>query len=277
MFFPASQDEMMRLCGVLSDIPVKPLIMGNGTNLLVEDRPLKLIVIKTQGGLGNITQTGEYEITAESGVLLSKLAVFAHEHGLTGLEFAHGIPGTLGGAVSMNAGAYGGEMRDVVASTTALDPGAGSSSWAGPYEVSGDEHEFSYRHSRFSDTDSVLLSSVIKLKRGQPEEIRARMDELAAKRRASQPLNLPSAGSTFKRPKNGYAASLIEQAGLKGFSVGGAQVSEKHSGFVVNMGGATFSDVTAVMEHVREEVFRQFGIELEPEVKMIRNNTLREG
>lgn len=277
MFTPASTDELVRLCGVLSDHRVKPLIMGNGTNLLVEDGPLNLIVIKTQGGLGNMTLSGEHEITAESGALLSKLAVFAQEQGLSGLEFAHGIPGTLGGAVSMNAGAYGGEMRDIVSSTTAFDAGAGSVSWSGPYVVTGDEHDFSYRHSRFSDMDSVLLSSVLKLTPGEPEEIKARMDELSSKRRGSQPLNMPSAGSTFKRPKNGYAAALIEQAGLKGYAVGGAQVSEKHSGFVVNTGGATFSDVVAVMEHVREEIVRQFGIELEPEVKMIRNKALGEG
>jgi UDP-N-acetylmuramate dehydrogenase len=277
MFFPASQAELARLCCLLSDVQCKPLIMGNGTNLLVEDGVLELLVIKTNGGMGSIALTGENEITAESGALLSKLAVFAQKHGLAGFEFAHGIPGTLGGAVSMNAGAYGGEIRDVVASTTAIDAGAGSSSWSGPNVLRGEEQEFSYRHSRFSDTDSVLLSSVLKLKPGQPEEIKARMDELSSKRCASQPLNLPSAGSTFKRPKNGYAAALIEQAGLKGYSVGGAQVSEKHSGFVVNTGGASFSDVMAVMEHVREEVLRQFGTELEPEVKIIRSNALREG
>jgi UDP-N-acetylmuramate dehydrogenase len=275
MFFPDSQSSMVLLCQILRDLAVRPLIIGNGSNILAEDGPLDLLVIKTHGGLNDIKLSGAElpgqntaEIIAESGVLLSKLAVFALNHALTGLEFAHGIPGTLGGAVAMNAGAYGGEMKDAVVKTTALAPDASI------YDTRGEEHGFSYRHSRFSDSEDIILSSVLRLTKGSAEEIKDRMDELSKKRRQSQPLNMPSAGSTFKRPKNGYAAALIEQSGLKGFCVGGAMVSEKHSGFVVSRGDATFNDVMAVMEHVRETVFKQFGIELEPEVKIIRSGHL---
>lgn len=265
MFFPKSSEELKALCGILNDFNLKSMVIGNGTNLLADDGPLELVVIKTHDGLGDITLTGETEITAGCGVLLSKLANFALENGLSGLEFAHGIPGTLGGAVSMNAGAYGGEIKDVVVRTSALGMGRQL------YEVRGDDHGFSYRRSRFSDSEDVILSSVIRLQKGDSREIKSRMEELAQKRRASQPLNFPSAGSTFKRPQNGYAAALIEQSGLKGYTVGGAAVSEKHAGFVVNKGGASFSDVMAVMDHVREEVLRQFGVELEPEIKILRS------
>lgn len=262
MFLPKSIAELTELCGVLRASEVRPFIMGNGTNLLVNDKPLDLIVIKT-AEVDNIERTGETEITAMSGILLSKLAVFACENRLSGLEFAHGIPGTLGGAVSMNAGAYGGEMKDVVQETVALNA-------VGMFSVTGDAHDFSYRHSRFSDNEDIILSVVIQLRKDDPAQIRARMDELSRQRRHSQPLDLPSAGSTFKRPENGYAAALIEEAGLKGFAVGDAAVSEKHSGFIVNRGSARFEDVIAVIEHVRETVFKSTGITLETEVKIIR-------
>ncbi len=265
MFFPGKQSDVTTLSGIMHGFGITPLIIGNGTNLLVEDNPLDIAVIKTFGCLNEIRLSGDTEITADSGVLLSRLAVFALEHGLTGLEFAHGIPGTLGGAVLMNAGAYGGEMKNAVIKTTALTPGSAV------YDITGDAHEFSYRYSCFSDSDEVILSSVLKLNRGEPEEIKSRMDTLAKKRRESQPLNIPSAGSTFKRPKEGYAAALIEQAGLKGFTVGGAMVSEKHAGFVVNRGNATFKDVMSVMDHIRDTVMGRFGIELEPEVRIIRS------
>lgn len=265
MFFPVTQNEVVKLIEILHGFGVKPLIIGNGTNLLAEDGLLNILAMKTYGGLNSIRLTDDAEITADSGVLLSKLASFALECGLTGLEFAHGIPGTLGGAVSMNAGAYGGEMKNAVMKTTALTPDAAL------FEITGDAHDFSYRHSRFSDSGDVILSSALKLTRGDPGEIKGQMDMLAKKRRESQPLNMPSAGSTFKRPKEGYAAALIEQAGLKGYAVGGAMVSEKHAGFVVNRGDATFKDVMNIIDHIRETVMRQFGIELEPEVKIIRS------
>ena len=264
MFFPKSGEELASLCRAVFARGITPLIVGNGTNLLVEDGRLNIIVIKTHGGLTGVTLTGEQEVTAECGVTLARLAVFAQERGLLGLEFAHGIPGTLGGAVLMNAGAYGGEIRDVVAKTVSLSPD-------GTEMVTvGQEHAFSYRHSRFAGSGETVVRSVLQLEKGDPAEIRERMETLARKRRDSQPLNLPSAGSTFKRPVGGYAAAIIDEAGLKGFAVGGAAVSEKHAGFVVNRGGATFSDVTAVMEHVSEVVFKRTGIRLEPEVKVIR-------
>lgn len=264
MFLPKTTEDTAALRRALFDNGIKPLIIGNGSNLLVEDGALDIAVVKTGGGLTGITLTGETEITAGSGCLLSQLAAFALQHNLTGLEFAHGIPGTLGGAVVMNAGAYGGEMKDVAAETVSI--GADGSF----IRTLGDAHDFSYRHSRFSDTEELIVSSVLRLQEGDPALIRGRMEELSGKRRESQPLNLPSAGSTFKRPKGGYAAALIEQAGLKGYAVGGARVSEKHAGFVVNTGGATFSDVLAVMDHVRDTVLRRFDITLEPEVRIIR-------
>lgn len=264
MFFPKSQNDIVVLNQILVNFGLKPLIIGNGSNILAEDGQLDILVIKTHGCFNDIKVTGNEEITAESGALLSKIAVAALEHQLTGFEFAHGIPGTLGGAVSMNAGAYGGEIKDVVIKTTTL------ATDGSVYETVGDAHSFSYRHSRFSDSEDIILSSVIKLTKGNLEAIKSRMDELSQKRRESQPLNLPSAGSTFKRPKNGYAAALIDEARLKGFAIGGAMVSEKHAGFVVNRGDATFKDVMDVMDHVRETVFNRFGIELEPEVKIIR-------
>jgi len=262
MLFPKTADEVEYMFNLLQESGASPLIIGNGTNLLVSEEPQDLVVINMLG-LCDIEQTGEYEITAQTGVLLSKLAVFACERNMAGLEFAHGIPGSLGGAICMNAGAYGGQMSDVVSRTQMLNP------IDGKVTVIGDEHDFSYRSSRFAKGDELILSSVIKLRHGEASEIKAEMDGLFNRRRESQPLSLPSAGSTFKRPANGYAGTMIDKAGLKGYTVGGAQVSEKHAGFVVNCGGATFSDVMAVIEHVRETVFKQFGIELELEVKVI--------
>jgi len=265
MYFPESAGDLAKLYGLLSEYRIEPLIVGNGTNLLVDDNPLEMIAVKTTG-LGIIKRTGETEITAEAGVLLSKLATDAYEYGLSGLEFAHGIPGSLGGAVTMNAGAYGDEMKSVISSTTACDPISGKLS------IAGEEHRFSYRHSRFSDSGEIVLNSRIKLRKADKESIKAKMDELSARRRESQPMDMPSAGSVFKRPKDGYAAALIEQAGLKGYTFGGAQVSEKHAGFIVNRGGALFSDVTAIIEHIRETVLTRFGIELEPEIKIIKQS-----
>ena len=263
MFFPGSAGDVVELCGVLREYGIEPLTIGNGTNMLVAEGPLNMVVIKTSG-VNAIEFSGETVLIAGAGAPLSRLAAHAYERGLSGLEFAHGIPGSLGGAVSMNAGAYGGEMKDIVYATTAYGPGTGI------LAVMGEEHDFSFRRSRFTDTGEIVLSSEIRLRKAGMESIRAKMDELSARRRESQPLDLPSAGSVFKRPAEGYAAAFIEQAGLKGFTVGGAQVSEKHSGFIVNLGGATFSDVMAVIEHIQEKVMAEFGVILEPEVKIIR-------
>jgi len=261
-------DSTEAICGIykfFKEQGVSPLIIGNGTNILADDGELPFPVIKTHGKAEGVRLISETEIEADCGITLAQLAVFAQKNGLTGMEFAHGIPGSLGGAVYMNAGAYGGEMAHIVTKTTALGDG-------GIYEVYGEDHDFSYRHSVFSERNDIILSSVIKLQKGDPEEISAKMEELAAKRRASQPLNMPSAGSTFKRPANGYAAAMIDQCGLKGFAVGGAQVSEKHAGFVVNCGDASFNDVLGVIDHVRETVNAKFDTYLETEVKIIDRN-----
>ncbi len=211
-----------------------------------------------------IRRLDDVTLEADAGVLLSRLAVYAQQAGLAGLEFAHGIPGTLGGAVMMNAGAYGGEMKDVLSSVSFLD------SDAELFRLPAGELGLGYRRSIFSDTGSIILDAEIRLTPGDRGEIGARMRELAQKRRASQPLDLPSAGSTFKRPAGGYAAALIDQAGLKGFAIGGAQVSEKHAGFVVNRGGATFEDVLRLMAHIEKTVFEKSGVRLEPEVRILK-------
>ena len=266
MYFPQTPRQFSTLYNIVFETFGEgcgaPLIMGNGTNLLVSDEPLDLIVINTSK-LTGIEKTGELEITAAAGIMLSKLAVFAMEHELKGLEFAHGIPGSLGGAIFMNAGAYGGEMKDVVQRVTAFAPAAGIKT------IERSALDFSYRHSCFCDTGDLVLSSVIKLQKGEAGEIRTAMDELSVKRRTSQPLDLPSAGSVFKRPKDGYVGAMVEQAGLKGYSIGGAQISEKHAGFIVNKGGATFSDVSRLISHIQETILKQFGIALETEIRIV--------
>lgn len=259
LVLPKSPEELLYLKDICVENNIRCEIIGNGTNILFSDRPEDMIVICTFGCMDKIELAGENEIFAESGALLSKIAVFAMENGLVGFEFAHGIPGTLGGAVFMNAGAYGGEMKDVIKTVKAA---------SGTY--TNEDCDFSYRHSRFSAGGDIILGAVIKLKRGDPEAIKGKMMELSEKRRSSQPLNMPSAGSTFKRPKEGYAAAMIQEAGLKGYTVGGAQVSEKHAGFVVNTGDATFEDVLNLMKGVQEKVEEKFGVKLEPEVRIIK-------
>ena len=262
MLLPSSIEDVEAVCALLAECGEKPFLMGNGTNLLVTDAPLHRIVLRMGEEFSRIDPVNGTALRAESGATLSRLASFAAARGLAGLEFAHGIPGTLGGAVSMNAGAYGGEMKDVVTSVTYLDKDLSLRET--------DDAGFSYRRSRFSDTDCIVLGAKISLHEDDPDAIRERMRLLAERRRSSQPLDMPSAGSTFKRPAVGYAAALIDEAGLKGYTVGGAQVSEKHAGFVVNRGGACFDDVLRLIEHIQNEVYRVSGIELEPEVKIIR-------
>ena len=266
MALPASIDETLLLCSFLREKGVKPLVIGNGTNLLVTDKPLRRFVIKMSDGISTMYRRGKTGVFAQSGVSLARLASDCAHLSLSGLEFAHGIPGTLGGAASMNAGAYGGEMKQVLRSVSYLDENLKIC------ERFGEELELSYRHSAFSDTDAVILGCELSLDKGDENEILARMRELSEKRRASQPLDKPSAGSAFKRPQNGYAAALIEEAGLKGFSLGGAQVSEKHAGFVINRGDASFEDVIKLMDYIKETVYKRTGIVLEPEVKIIDND-----
>ena len=263
MAVPRSVEELSRLLALLAGAKIRPLVIGNGTNLLVTDSPLDRIVIRLGEKLSHMELEGEDEVYSLAGVTLARLAAFCAENSLTGLEFAHGIPGTLGGAVCMNAGAYGGEMKDVLKSVEYLDA-AGALR-----QLPAEELNLSYRHSIFSDSDKIVVGCRLKLQKGSSDKIKEQMRLLAEKRRSSQPLDRPSAGSTFKRPQGGYAAALIEQAGLKGFSIGGAQVSEKHSGFVINTGEASFADVTALMKHIEKTVYNNSGILLEPEVKII--------
>jgi len=262
MAFPASCQELIdlyRFC--LAHLKEKPLLLGAGTNILAPDAGLDRLVICTKE-LTQVKNLGDNRVEAECGVSLARLACFARDLGLTGLEFAHGIPGTVGGGVYMNAGAYGGEMCQVVVKTTALLPDGGI------WHAEGTEHAFSYRHSAFEEKNAVILKAQFQLSAGDAAAITDKMQELIQKRRASQPLEMPSAGSTFKRPVGGYAAALIDQAGLKGKGVGKAAVSEKHAGFVVNLGGATAEDVLRTMQLVSETVYEKSGIRLEPEVRI---------
>ena len=262
MFLPGSLDELEAVCRLLSEAGERPFLMGNGTNLLITDGPFRRIVIRMGERFSAIEAGDGQTLRAQAGVTLAQLASEAARRDLAGLEFAHGIPGTLGGGVSMNAGAYGGELKDVVTSVVWLDEELTLRESA--------DGGFAYRRSRFTDTPCVVAEASVRLTPDDGEAVRERMRALMERRRASQPLELPSAGSTFKRPVGGYAAALIEQAGLKGFAVGGAQVSEKHAGFVVNRGGATFDDVLRLIEHIQETVLRSSGIALAPEVKILR-------
>ena len=266
MALPKTREQLVLLMGAAESCGARPLVIGNGTNLLVADEGLDRLVVDTSAGLKQITMDPESGlITADAGVTLASLAEFACRESLTGLEFAHGIPGTVGGAVCMNAGAYGGEMKQVVESVSVLFPEEGIRA------IPCGEMDFGYRRSLLTDhPEAVVLSAMFRLQSGEKEAIRGRMNELMGRRKASQPLEYPSAGSTFKRPVGHFAGTLIEQCGLKGLTAGGAQVSEKHAGFVINCGGATCADVLSVIEQVRSRVLRETGVELEPEVKIIR-------
>lgn len=266
MAFPKSGEQLVLLLSFAGECGARPLVIGNGTNLLAPDEGLNRLVIDTSAGLNRVELGTEADtIVAEAGASLAHLADFACRQGLTGLEFAHGIPGTVGGAVCMNAGAYGGEMKQVIQGVSVLFPEEGVKS------LSNEEMGFGYRRSLLSDhPDAVVLSAVFRLTSGDPEAIRETMRDLMARRRASQPLEWPSAGSTFKRPTGYFAGTLIDQCGLKGLTVGGAQVSEKHAGFIVNKGGATAADVTALIAQVQKRVFEQAGVRLEPEVRIVR-------
>ncbi len=264
MLLPKGAEQLSAAIQTTRKYGMRSLIMGNGTNLLVSDEPLDIAIIKTCDGVGGVCINESGVVEAGSGVLLSRIASFALANSLSGMEFAHGIPGTLGGGLSMNAGAYGGELKDVLLDVKVLNCDGEEKTY------SSDECRFSYRHSRIADEGSAVISARIRLCPGETAAIRAHMEELSGKRRSSQPLRVPSAGSTFKRPPGGYAAALIDEAGLRGYAIGGAQVSEKHAGFIINRGGASFEDVIRLMEHVKNTVFVRFGIELEPEVKIIR-------
>lgn len=263
MTFPESQEQVEQIFSLSAKYEIRPAILGAGTNMLAPDEGLDTLLLETRTGLTGIREVAEHTLEADCGVTMARLATFAMERGLSGLEFSHGIPGTLGGGVFMNAGAYGGEMRQVLESVTVMD-------FAGKtWDIPAAEAGLSYRHSRFMEEELLILRARVRLVPGDREAIRTRMAELMGKRRSTQPLEYPSAGSTFKRPKEGYAAALIEEAGLKGLTVGGAQVSEKHAGFVVNRGRATCRDVLQLMEKIQETVYARSGVRLEPEVRVM--------
>lgn len=263
MAFPENVEQIQEIFKIAAQFHISPMILGAGSNILAPDQGLDTVVIETRTNMNQAQWLEDGTITAQCGMTMARLATIAMEHGYTGLEFAHGIPGTVGGGVYMNAGAYGGEMQQVVTNVTAMDRKGHV------LELPAEELRLSYRHSRFMEEDLVILSATVRLQKGEREEIRAKMAELMTRRRTSQPLEYPSAGSTFKRPVGGYAAALIEASGLKGFRVGDAQVSEKHAGFVVNRGRATSHDVLELMKQVQEKVQADSGICLEPEVRIL--------
>ena len=262
MAFPETREQLVRAVELAESCGGRWFILGKGTNLLMADEGLDALVIKTEK-MNGIRLVDEVTIEADAGISLARLAVCAQQHGLAGLEFAHGIPGSLGGAVYMNAGAYGGEMKDVLTEVTALWPD-------GVRHMEPAELDLGYRHSVFSAGEGVVLGAVVHLAKDDPAAIRTRMDDLMVRRKTTQPLEYPSAGSTFKRPQGNFAGTLIEKTGLKGLTVGGAQVSEKHAGFLINVGGATCADVLALIEEVQQRVFDASGVRLEPEVRVIR-------
>ena len=262
MAFPKTTEELSQLMQVCLQAQIKPVILGAGTNVLAPDAGMPGVVICLKDGLDGMQLLEGQRIRVMSGVTMTRAAVFAANHGLSGLEFAHGIPGTVGGGVYMNAGAYGGEIKDVVESVEVMD-------FSGQIrQYSPEEMGFAYRHSVLEERDAIVISATFRLREENPETIKETMRQLQAKRSASQPLDMPSAGSAFKRPVGGFAAALIQDAGLKGYQVGGAAISTKHSGFAVNMGGATAEDVKNLLAQVSDIVFEKTGIRLEPEVRI---------
>ena len=262
MAFPKTREELSELLKTSALLDCKCAILGAGTNVLAPDAGIPGLVICLKDCLDGMEQLDDTHIRVMAGVTMSRAAVFAANLGLSGLEFAHGIPGTVGGGVYMNAGAYGGEICQVCTRVEIMDRNGNIR------VLSGEEMRFSYRHSILEDTGDIVISADFCLTKAEPEEIKTKMKELIGKRSASQPLDLPSAGSAFKRPVGGYAAALIDQAGLKGYQVGGAAISAKHAGFAVNLGGATAGDVKELLQQVSDKVYLQSGIRLEPEVRI---------
>ncbi len=260
---PNNADCIRELLECCRKNDIKYYILGKGSNVLISDNGLRGVVIVISSAFSKVWLKDDERIYCDSGASLVKLCTFAKENCLTGLEFAYGIPGSVGGALFMNAGAYGGEMKDVVESCIYLDENCEIK------EMPADEMNLSYRHSVFCENNHIILGVTFKLNKGDENKISARMSELMEMRRSKQPLEYPSAGSTFKRPVGDFAARLIEASGLKGYTCGGAQVSEKHSGFVVNKGEATFDDVMNVVNGVKEKVYADSGVTLECEILIL--------
>lgn len=262
MAFPKDGEELSRLLQAAQSLDVTPRILGAGTNVLAPDEGLPGLTICLKDSLDGMLQLDETHIQVMAGVTMSRAAMFAANLGLSGLEFAHGIPGSVGGGVYMNAGAYGGEICQVCDSVVVMDK-TGTMR-----RLSREEMGFSYRHSRLEETGELVICVDFALTPAPQVTIMAKMKELIGKRSASQPLDMPSAGSAFKRPQGGYAAALIDEAGLKGFRVGNAAISEKHAGFAVNLGGATAREVRSLLSQVSDRVYENSGIRLEPEIRV---------
>lgn len=262
MAFPKDERQLGQLLSFAKQQQCPLHILGAGTNVLAPDEGLPGLTVCLKDALEGMEQLDETTVRIAAGVTMARSAMFAAKLGLSGMEFAHGIPGTVGGGVYMNAGAYGGEMKDICIQAEFMDLEGNVRT------LSREELDFSYRHSALEEMPGVVLSATFRLEKGEQEAIRARMQELIGKRRASQPLDLPSAGSAFKRPQSGYAAALIDQSGLRGFRVGDAAVSEKHTGFAVNLGCATARDVRTLLSRVAEIVLEKTGVRLEPEVRI---------
>lgn len=260
--FPKNGEELSELLNKSALLDRKPVILGAGTNVLAPDEGLSGLTICLKDCLDGMERVDETHIRVMAGVTMTRCAMFAAKEGLSDLEFAHGIPGTIGGGVYMNAGAYGGEIARVCVEAELM------TSAGVRYTRTREEMAFSYRHSCLEETGDIVLSALLELTPGDPEQIRQRMKELQAKRSASQPLNYPSAGSAFKRPSQGYAAALIDEAGLRGYRVGDAAISEKHAGFAVNLGNATAGQVKRLLADVARIVKEKSGIQLEPEVRV---------
>ncbi|WP_101773931.1 UDP-N-acetylmuramate dehydrogenase [Peptostreptococcus faecalis] len=259
---PKTEDDIRAVLKLVNEKNIPFLVMGNGTNILIKDGGFRGLVIELSSNFSNYNIDGD-EITVETGALLSTIGREAMNASLTGFEFASGIPGTLGGALAMNAGAYGGEMKNIVKSVRLMDCDGNI------VEYTNEEMRFEYRHSRLTEENLIALSAVIKLENGDYEEIKEKMNDLSHQRRTKQPLEYPSAGSTFKRPEGYFAGKLIQDSNLKGFSVGGAMVSEKHSGFIINYNNATARDLINLIEHVKSSVYENHGVKLEEEVKIL--------
>lgn len=260
LFLPESAEELQQAMELAREAGEDCLVIGNGSNLLVRDGGVRGLVIKLAGPMSGVSVEGT-AIRAQAGASLSQVSRAALQASLTGLEFASGIPGSLGGALAMNAGAYGGELSQVVREAMVLMDGRVQT-------LSREELAMGYRTTRVLREGGIVLSAVLDLKEGDASQIAETMDDLNRRRREKQPLSFPSAGSTFKRPEGYFAGALIEQAGLKGYAIGGAQVSEKHAGFLINRGGATASDLLRLIEYVQERVYAQSGVRLETEVRI---------
>lgn len=262
LVLPGSVECLLEVIHLCKEERLPWFIMGNGTNLVVRDKGIRGVVIKLFENFSQVTVEGA-TLTADAGALLSRVSKIALEHSLSGLEFAEGIPGTVGGAVAMNAGAYDGEIKDILESTLYIDPQGEL------HTITNVEHAFGYRSSIIQKENGIVIQSVFHLHEGQYEDIKAKMNDFNFRRRDKQPLEMPSAGSVFRRPVGYYTGQLIEECGLRGCCLGGAQVSQKHCGFIVNAGNGTAEDVLSLIQHIQKTIYERYGVTLETEVKVV--------